>query len=384
MTWFKIDDSFWRCRKVRKLGKDPVVVQARVAGMGVWTYCGDWSADNLTDGFVPWEIVEEVDPDRQLAKRLIASDLWLESIHDDEQGIQFHDWADWQPTRDQVTQRRRSDAERKARWRETRWKESQGNPDTSEKVPPAESRRDTTRDTTRDTGRDSDSDSHVRIPDQPTSSNDTDSPPEMSRRDSRRESREESALPDPTRPDPTRSTSSGPVGRTTTGDKRVRKLGSLPQSGRAYGLVAKYAKECTGIVPTDVKAELGPVVDGLILDGLTDSDIAESLVEWGKRGLPASVLPSIAHGVLNGSRAGRTGAAPAGKPAVDPADPMTWGDDRLSRVLGFEPQPTIPSELMADGVPKSARDAWLRENVSAWRHGRRLEAKAKLAAKATG
>lgn len=161
MPWFKIDDAWWRSRKVRKLGRRTVTVSAQVAGSGVWALAGDWAADNLTDGFVPWEIVEDWDPERDIASRLITVGFWYETEHDGEAGIQFHDWADWQPTKDQVTQRRKADAERRARWRESRRHGDTRGPVTQDKT--RESRRDTTCDETR-----------------------------------------ESVLPDPTRPDPSR------------------------------------------------------------------------------------------------------------------------------------------------------------------------------------
>lgn len=173
MTWFKIDDAWWRSRKVRKLGRRKVLVSVQVAGAGVWALAGDWAADNLTDGFVPWEVVEDWDPRREIAARLIEVGFWLEVDYDGEAGVQFHDWNDWQPTKDQVTQRRKADAERRARWREGRrnGKTPASTTASTSTDEPEVSRRDTTRDETRE--------SHGG-------------------------SRPGSALPDPTRPDPTR------------------------------------------------------------------------------------------------------------------------------------------------------------------------------------
>lgn len=165
MTWFKVDDSFYRSRKVRRLGKD------RVPCVGLWTLCGDWSADNLTDGFVPWEVVEDWDLDRSWAARLIEVALWFETEHDGELGIRFHDWDDWQPTKEQVIQRRKADAERRARWRDAR--RNGGTPVGFTEPSPSESRQES-----RDASR-----------------RDTDDV-------SRLESRPGSVLPDPTRPVP--------------------------------------------------------------------------------------------------------------------------------------------------------------------------------------
>lgn len=118
MTWFKIDDAWWRSRKVRKLGRRRVSVSAQVAGAGVWSLAGDWAADNLTDGFVPWEVVEDWDPRREVAARLIEVGFWLEVDYDGEAGVQFHDWADWQPTKEQVVATRQYNARKSALYRD--------------------------------------------------------------------------------------------------------------------------------------------------------------------------------------------------------------------------------------------------------------------------
>jgi hypothetical protein len=187
MTWFKIDDSFWRSKKVRKLGE-----KDRLGAVGLWTLSGDWSADNLTDGFVPWEVIDGWDPDRRLAERLIAVGFWVEIEKDGETGVEFHDWEDWQPTRDQVIQRRKADADRRARWRAAK--------------------RDGTPPPSGPGGRPAD---HQRESQQESR--------EVSRRDATRESRPASLLPDPTRPDPTRPvTTSGEVGGGSYVTQRAR------------------------------------------------------------------------------------------------------------------------------------------------------------------
>jgi len=159
VTWFKVDDSFYRHGKVRRLGAD------RVGAVGLWTLCGGWSADNLTDGFVPWEVISEWDSKRKFSNKLITVGLWILDERDNEQGITFHDWHDWQPSRQQVIQRRKADAERRARWRNAN--SHAVTPPVTDVSEDPESRRDTTRDTTRE---------------------------------SRGESQQESQHPDPTRP----------------------------------------------------------------------------------------------------------------------------------------------------------------------------------------
>lgn len=105
MTWFKVDDGFYRHRKVRRLGKD------RVPAVGLWTLAGNWCADNTTDGFVADEQVELWDQRHRYARRLVDVGLWHETEVDGEHGYQFHQWADYQPTREQVLDKRRKRSE---------------------------------------------------------------------------------------------------------------------------------------------------------------------------------------------------------------------------------------------------------------------------------
>lgn len=121
MVWFRVDDSFYRGKKVRRLGDD------RLPAVGLWSLCGAWSADNLTDGFVPWTEVERWDDGRSLAKRLIDVDLWAEDEEDGESGIRFHDWSDWNITAAEVKRKRRDQAERVRRFRAKRAAEAAGN-----------------------------------------------------------------------------------------------------------------------------------------------------------------------------------------------------------------------------------------------------------------
>lgn len=134
MPWFKTDDAFWRHRKVRKLGRD------KVAAAGLWTLAGTWCSDNLTDGFIPREQVETWDPKLRLAARLVEVKLWHEVEHDGEQGYQYHDWPDYNPTRAKI------EAEREA-WRAK--KASQRKTGTRPPMSPGDTQRDT-RETTQE------------------------------------------------------------------------------------------------------------------------------------------------------------------------------------------------------------------------------------------
>lgn len=105
MTWFKVDDKFHSHRKVAKAG---------APALGVWVVCASWAADQLTDGFVPDYIAQRFDSDANAhAERLVAAGLWEPGERDGDAGWWFHDWADHQPTREQVEAKREYEREKK-------------------------------------------------------------------------------------------------------------------------------------------------------------------------------------------------------------------------------------------------------------------------------
>lgn len=123
MTWFKVDDQLHDHRKVRKLGKD------KMPATGLWALCGSWAADNLTDGFIPTEIVRRHDPMLKYAKRLVAVGFWEPAEQDGEDGFQFHDWGDHQPTRREVLGKREEARDRMRRIRRNRRQGGDGSQD---------------------------------------------------------------------------------------------------------------------------------------------------------------------------------------------------------------------------------------------------------------
>jgi hypothetical protein len=105
MTWFKVDDNLAFHRKV---------VAAGNAAMGLWVRAGSWSAQHLTDGFVPEHMVGLLGTSSQ-ARRLIKAGLWAEVAG----GCQFHQWNEKgrQPTSQSVLADREKSAARQAKWR---------------------------------------------------------------------------------------------------------------------------------------------------------------------------------------------------------------------------------------------------------------------------
>jgi hypothetical protein len=103
MTWFKVDDTLAFHRKA---------VAAGNAAMGLWVRAGSWCSQQLTDGFVPDDMIASLGNSGQ-AKRLVAAGLW-ERV---DGGYRFWQWDERQPSREQVEQERNAARERMRRVR---------------------------------------------------------------------------------------------------------------------------------------------------------------------------------------------------------------------------------------------------------------------------
>lgn len=120
MTWFKVDDGF---------NTNPKTAMLSDAATALWTRAGSWSCSQLTDGFIPRDMLPFFRKTEETAIELVEAGLWEES----EKGWNFHDWRDYQPTRAEVLELRekRREAGRKGGRRSaaTRW---EADSDTSE------------------------------------------------------------------------------------------------------------------------------------------------------------------------------------------------------------------------------------------------------------
>lgn len=112
MVWFKIDDGFWSHPKVLELSDSAVAL---------WTRAGAYCAGQLTDGEVKRSTLRMIGAEHDAVVELVLAGLWDESPT----GWVFHDWAEYQPTREEVLKERAAAAERKRRSRESR-RTSQG------------------------------------------------------------------------------------------------------------------------------------------------------------------------------------------------------------------------------------------------------------------
>jgi len=113
VVWFRVDDSFFGHPKAVKLSND---------SLATWARAGQWCAWQLTDGVFARSQLEDFtgDADDPAAVALDLLDRRLWEPADDAEHLRFHDWPDWQQTREQVLAKRQLAADRTKRWRERR------------------------------------------------------------------------------------------------------------------------------------------------------------------------------------------------------------------------------------------------------------------------
>lgn len=101
MPWFQVDDQLAFHRKAFAAGNP---------AMGLWVRAGSWSMLNLTDGFIPDDVVKSLGSVAQ-AKKLVEVLLW----HRVSNGYKFHEWDQRQMSSAEIAERRqkRVDAGRK-------------------------------------------------------------------------------------------------------------------------------------------------------------------------------------------------------------------------------------------------------------------------------
>jgi hypothetical protein len=117
MTWFKVDDSFH---------SHPKVLAAAPAALGLWVIAGSWCSANPSDGFVPDYVLLRLLPGSvELAEQLVSCGLWRRTRG----GYRFHDWSDYQPTRDELAATKQRKSSGGALGNHRRWHTSTGRVD---------------------------------------------------------------------------------------------------------------------------------------------------------------------------------------------------------------------------------------------------------------
>lgn len=101
----------------------PKVVKAGNAAVGLWARCHSWATRQLMDGIVPDDIVSLYGSPVQ-RRKLIDTGLWHDAPEQCDRcvvrpnAVTFHDWSQWNETRDRVVARRESAKKRQQKRRE--------------------------------------------------------------------------------------------------------------------------------------------------------------------------------------------------------------------------------------------------------------------------
>ncbi|HEY7467201.1 MAG TPA: hypothetical protein VIB47_10980 [Dehalococcoidia bacterium] len=105
MSWVKVDDAMPRHPKLIGLGKD------RLACQGLWLDGMCYASHYLTDGIVPDGALQK--GTARYAERLVTAGLW-DRI---DGGYRIHDYLEYQPSKADVLEARRKNAQRQSRHR---------------------------------------------------------------------------------------------------------------------------------------------------------------------------------------------------------------------------------------------------------------------------
>ena len=108
--WFKVDDSFF---------SNPKTAMLSDGATALWLRSGSWSAQQLTDGFIPARMVPMFRGSDDSVRELCDVGLWERD--DERDGYWFHDWSDYQPDVEEVDALRRKRSEAGKRGANRRW-----------------------------------------------------------------------------------------------------------------------------------------------------------------------------------------------------------------------------------------------------------------------
>lgn len=105
MPWFKIDDSLWG---------HPKWLASSPAARALWVTAGSWCMAQVQDGKVPSIVLPMLGGKAKDAAELVTVGLWEKA----DDGWLFHDWHDYQPSREQIEADRHAARERQKRARD--------------------------------------------------------------------------------------------------------------------------------------------------------------------------------------------------------------------------------------------------------------------------
>lgn len=108
MAWTKLDDRFWCHPKIMGLSD---------GAFRLYVTTLNWAVANLTDGHVPTAVLREkrMRNRNSVTEELVNCGLWDEHETD---GYVIHDYAEYQPTKEAITQLRQQNRDRQRRFRD--------------------------------------------------------------------------------------------------------------------------------------------------------------------------------------------------------------------------------------------------------------------------
>lgn len=89
MPWFAVDDGFHG---------HPKTLDLSLAAVGLWAMAGSWCAKYLTDGRVTDRVLTRMGGTPEIAAELVDAGLWIREAS----GYRFHEWDEYQRTKEQV------------------------------------------------------------------------------------------------------------------------------------------------------------------------------------------------------------------------------------------------------------------------------------------
>jgi hypothetical protein len=123
VAWFKVDDKLHSSRKLMKIPR-----RHRLGAIGLWTVAGSWSADQLTDGLIPHYMIEEWGGTGAVVDALVSVGLWervsvefgnsKREFENSTVEFRFSNWAEYQPLKADIEAGREKNAEKLRKWRD--------------------------------------------------------------------------------------------------------------------------------------------------------------------------------------------------------------------------------------------------------------------------
>lgn len=110
MTWFKVDDSLPDHPKMVRLQS----IKGWQGALALWTLAGAWASRHLTDGVIPSAIVARLGCAKRDADLLVKVGMWAQAPDGD---YAFHGWAERNPTRKDVEEKREKTRSKVSEWR---------------------------------------------------------------------------------------------------------------------------------------------------------------------------------------------------------------------------------------------------------------------------